>query len=148
MKLYHITPIKNIDSIIENGIKTKDGFAYLFENTTIPYCEGFYRRDKWSSIMRDFSIRDIIAKNELFLKEYALFEVDVEGLDLVTDVCGEITYKQQYKTTTDIPKEKVTYIGTYKTQPYYNFPRLKTIYRPKGKIIHLDKTFGWVEAAA
>ena len=86
MKLYHITPIKNIDSIIENGIKTKDGFAYLFENTTIPYCEGFYRRDKWSRIMRDFSIRDIIAKNELFLKEYALFEVDVEGIDLATDV--------------------------------------------------------------
>ena len=146
MKLYHITSINNIENIIEGGLKpNNDGYVFLFENATIPYCEGFYKRGDWSPIMREYDVQNIIAKNQLFLSEYALFEVEVDGLDLMVDYCKEETYIYQKKVKAHIITDRINFVGTFKTKPYYCFPKLKAKYHPKGKIIRIGD-MGWVDA--
>ena len=147
MKLYHITKIDNVDSILADGLKKKGGYIFLFENENTPYCEGFYRRDKWSNNMRMFSVVDIIAKNEIFLSEYALFEIDVDGLPLEKDVCGESIDCYQKKTNADISNDKIKYIGNFKTKHFWDFPLLEGKYRPVGKIIKLPQKMGFIECA-
>ena len=80
---YHISDIKNIDSIIEKGrLDDEDGNIFRFINDAIEergivinqqgkLCKGIKKR----------SVSDDIALNQLFLTEYALFEVSVKGID-------------------------------------------------------------------
>ena len=86
-KLYHITSVDKIDSILENGLRANEyGDIYLFDNVSI-------RLDD-----RTFYVADHIAKNQIFCDTYAMFEVDVKGIHkpIKQDVCGELTTKQQY----------------------------------------------------
>ena len=80
---YHISDIKNIDSIIEKGLLAdEDGNIFLFINESID--EPGIARNKQGKLcmgMKRRSVSDDIALNQLFLTEYALFEVSVKGID-------------------------------------------------------------------
>ena len=80
---YHISDIKNIDSIIEKGLLAdEDGNIFLFINDSIE--EPGIARNKQGKLcmgMKRRSVSDDIALNQLFLTEYALFEVSVKGID-------------------------------------------------------------------
>lgn len=142
--LYHITDRKNTSSIVQNGLKAKDGYVFLFEKTDYPYCEGFFRRDKWSASLRLFPIQDIIAKNQLFVKDYALFEVDVDGLEVLPDVCGEEISKFQFKVPSDIPSDKVKYVGDFSYKNYWDYPKVEGMYERKG-VIRKIGSFGFID---
>lgn len=80
---YHISDIKNIDSIIEKGLLAdEDGNIFLFINDSIE--EPGIARNKQGKLcmgIKKRSVSDHIALNQLFLTEYALFEVSVKGID-------------------------------------------------------------------
>ena len=80
---YHISDIKNIDSIIEKGLLAdEDGNIFLFINDSIE--EPGIARNKQGKLcmgIKKRSVSDDIALNQLFLTEYALFEVSVKGID-------------------------------------------------------------------
>ncbi len=80
---YHISDIKNIDSIIEKGLLAdEDGNIFLFINDSIEEL-GIARNKQGKLCMgiKKRSVSDDIALNQLFLTEYALFEVSVKGID-------------------------------------------------------------------
>lgn len=87
MKYYHITAPKNIDSILENGLRANaDGDIFLFENKSIirPYSIFIDENREWKMDESKKSIAlvaDIIAMGQVFLDEYAMFEVAREGID-------------------------------------------------------------------
>ena len=80
---YHISDIKNIDSIIEKGLLAdEDGNIFLFINESID--EPGIARNKQGQLcmgMKRRSVSDDIALNQLFLKEYALFEISAKGIE-------------------------------------------------------------------
>jgi len=80
---YHISDIKNIDSIIEKGLLAdEDGNIFLFINESID--EPGIARNKQGKLcmgMKRRSVSDDIALNQLFLKEYALFEISAKGIE-------------------------------------------------------------------
>lgn len=109
---YHITPLENIESIKENGLKTnEDGELFLFEGCDIchPFChikkDGTYKMENhWVPIDR------LIATNQLFLRKYAVFAVmldENETAQLEKDEVAESTAGDQYIYRNDIPKSKV-----------------------------------------
>lgn len=80
---YHISDIKNIDSIIEKGLLAdEDGNIFLFINDSIE--EPGIARNKQGKLcmgIKRRSVSDDIALNQLFLKEYALFEISAKGIE-------------------------------------------------------------------
>ena len=80
---YHISDIKNIDSIIEKGLLAdEDGNIFLFINDSIE--EPGIARNKQGKLcmgIKKRSVSDDIALNQLFLKEYALFEISAKGIE-------------------------------------------------------------------
>ncbi|REG92997.1 hypothetical protein [Flavobacterium aquicola] len=70
MKYYYITDKKNRKSILENGlIANSENEIFLFENKKV-----VNKRNSISNLMAD-----CIAKNQLFLEEYAMFEINPNG---------------------------------------------------------------------
>ena len=84
MKYYHITDKKNRKSILENGLIANElNEIYLFENKTV--------KNKRNGISN--TIADCIAKNQLFLNEYVMFEIDPKGFKtpLINDAETELS---------------------------------------------------------
>ena len=109
---YHITPIENIESIKENGLKTnEDGKVFLFKGCDIchPFCR--IKRDRTFKIENHWVPNDrLIATNQLFLRKYAVFAVmldENETAQLEKDEVAEKTAGDQYIYRNDIPKSKV-----------------------------------------
>lgn len=146
--LYHITDPRNANSIIKEGLLKNKGKVFLFEDVDFPYCEGLFRRDKWSSAMRLFPIEVIIAKNQLFLKEYALFEVEIddEKVSLYPDMCGEKTSIHHRFVIKNIPSCKVRYLGTFEVKPYWEYEKLPERYElaPGEAVFKLPGNNGYV----
>lgn len=93
MKLYHLTEKKNINSILENGLKAdSEGYVYLF----------------------DIEGKDIeyIAIGELGITSYALFEVRVDKRRITEDYTCETYPNGMYKHKGSIKREKVTLFKT------------------------------------
>ncbi len=109
MKYYHITKNNNrvLNSITQNGLLCdSEGNIFVFEDRAIGFNE----------IIND--VADIIAHNQLFLKEYIMFEIDSAGfeVDLINDNVAEIGANFQW--IVKQPKIKTEYIsfcGKYKT---------------------------------
>lgn len=89
---YHITDPKNVKNIIKEGlIANEDGDIFLFENKSIgtPIGEGK---------MKIICVADHIARNQVFLEKYAMFEISADGIegDLIKDNVCEITAELQW----------------------------------------------------
>ena len=116
---YHISDIKNIDSIIEKGLLAdEDGNIFLFINDSIE--EPGIARNKQGKLcmgIKKRSVSDDIALNQLFLTEYALFEVSVKGIDeeLENDNVEELaSVYHRIARQQQIKPEFIKLCGTYK----------------------------------
>ena len=119
---YHITPLENIESIKENGLKTnEDGELFLFEGCDIchPFChikkDGTYKMENyWVPIDR------LIAINQLSLYKYAVYVVfldENEAAQLEKDNVAESTASKHFIYRNDIPKHKVSLWKTVEIKP-------------------------------
>jgi hypothetical protein len=108
MKYYHITHPENARSILKNGIiSNSDGEIFLFENKSIAF----------NNIIN--TVADSIAHNQLLLKQYSMFEVDISGLtnQLLQDNVGELTSCFQWILLNQkvILPQYIDYFGTFDT---------------------------------
>jgi hypothetical protein len=108
MKYYHITENKQevIQSILKHGLISESGEIFLFENKSIAK----------NDIINYVSC--LIAANQLFLDEYAMFEIDAEGIvELVPDEVGELTTGTTWIAKQSIiNREYINLFGSYKTE--------------------------------
>lgn len=85
-RLFHISPIDNLDSIKEKGLLlNEDGELFLLDEAIIKYY-----------MFGEFKVSELVAWNQLFLKEYLMIEVEVEMDDLIGDAVAEVTRDYQY----------------------------------------------------
>jgi len=110
MNYYHITKLDQsiIKSILTTGLRANDGMIFLFENKSF--------RDSISGV--ENTISECIANNQLFLDEYAMFEISSEGItvELVNDNVGESTSKYQWICYQPVIEPKfINLFGTYRT---------------------------------
>lgn len=96
MKHYHVTSFFNMIKINKEGLKAnKQG--YIFVISTI-------------------ELANYIAFGQLFLEDYALFEIDVKGLILEADIVGELGSKFQFKIKSDlIDISRLNNLGMFKS---------------------------------
>ncbi len=97
---YHITAKENALSILKEGLKANsEGEIFLFDNISVRTITAkFNVNGKPISENTIINVADHIAKSQLFLKEYVMFEVDSRGFEteLIQDVCGEICFMAQW----------------------------------------------------
>lgn len=105
MKYYHITKKENAFSIAFEGLKSNEnGEIFLFSDWTMTT-----RRNNKTVL-----ICDLIAKNQLFLDEFIIYEINPKGIkgEIKTDNVGELTFKNQWIIIQNaIPKSYVKFIG-------------------------------------
>jgi len=113
---YHITKPENLESILETGLKANsEGQIFLFDNVSI------------SLNGTTNSVADCIAKNQIFLDEYAMLEISSEGIltELLPDNVGELSEKFQYIAMQNFIDERfINVFGIHKTQykPFFQIP--------------------------
>lgn len=108
-KLYHITPIENMSSIQEEGIRAgEDGYIYF---------------------ITEKHIAGLVAKNQIFLEDsFSLFEINPEYLSnkLEADNVGEITAKWQCRVKqAAINKDGIRFDDNY----FINHDEINKIYQ-------------------
>ncbi|MDD2819840.1 MAG: hypothetical protein PHW29_01120 [Flavobacterium sp.] len=77
LEYYHISPVKNLDSILSEGIKSEDKEIFVCDNETyLP----------------------IIASSQLFTNEYSIFKISNNGITgkIIQDEVAELCSKNQY----------------------------------------------------
>ena len=85
---WHISKKENLESILKNGIKAnEDNEVFLLDEKEVTIKCKF---DK------PFLVSKFVALNQLFLDEFVIFAVDVEGLALKPDDVAELTAPFQY----------------------------------------------------
>ncbi len=87
-KMYHVTSIENLKSIMANGIRSNtDGEIFLFDELDI-----------WNPYVGDIFVSDHIAKNQVFLEKYVMIEINPKGIvdEVVNDNVGEFTAPVQW----------------------------------------------------
>lgn len=117
-RLFHISPIDNLDSIKEKGLLLNDdGELFLFDETDFKYYK-----------FGTFKVSELIACNQLGLKDYIVVEVEVEiDLDdLICDDVAECTRDYQYICETPIPPSSIKSITVSNCERYIN--TMKKIY--------------------
>ena len=121
-KLYHITIIENVQSILENGLKampydeagTKG--VFLFDEKTFYYPMALCNAD--GSINTRYrptwTVADKIALTQVGLKQFAMLEVTVDENRLINDNVGEWTASEQFIHHGDIDPAAIELNGYYK----------------------------------
>lgn len=110
--LYHISEVENIDSILNDGLKAnEDGVVYLFDNVSFNKLKVDTKTMKPQIIT--INVSDEIAKNQVFLTKFAMFEVDVDGLKLEADKVPEESAKFQYIHKGSIPADRIEFAGVF-----------------------------------
>lgn len=95
---WHISEKENLESILKNGIKAnEDNEVFLLDDREIQY----------PLHTQSFFVSKFVALNQLFLDEFVIFAVDVEGLELEPDDVAELTAKYQYIYKGDISPERI-----------------------------------------
>lgn len=109
-RLYHISPIENLDSIKEKGLLLNDdGELFLYDETDIKYY-----------MFGTFKVSELIAWNQLFLKDYIVVEVEVDDKGLIGDAVAEITRDYQYISYEPIEPNKIKNITIGNCETYIN----------------------------
>jgi hypothetical protein len=116
-KYYHITEKKNMQSILQNGLIANElNEIFLFENKILENTK--------TGITNNVS--DCIAKNQLFLEEYIMFEIKDKGFEvhLINDDVAELTAPQQWiLKQSKIDRKHINVFGIFKTNftPFQTF---------------------------
>jgi hypothetical protein len=109
-RLFHISPIDNLESIKEKGLLLNDdGELFLFDETDFKYYK-----------FGTFKVSELIAWNQLFLKDYIVVEVEVEMDDLIGDAVAECTRDYQYISYEPIEPNKIKSITIGNSERYIN----------------------------
>lgn len=109
-RLFHISPIDNLESIKEKGLLLNDdGELFLFDETDFKYYK-----------FGTFKVSELIACNQLGLKDYIVVEVEVEMDDLIGDDVAEITRDYQYISYEPIEPNKIKSITIGNSERYIN----------------------------
>ena len=117
-RLFHISPVDNLESIKEKGLLLNDdGALFLFEENDFEYYK-----------FGTFKVSELIAWNQLFLKDYIVVEVEVEVEmdDLICDDVAECTRDYQYICETPIPPSSIKNITIGNSERYIN--TMKKVY--------------------
>lgn len=96
---YHITSPKNALNILKNGLKcNEDGDIFLFENKTLRVKEEYRADYEKLGLRTEIVVADHIARNQIFLKDIVMLEIDSRGLhgEFIQDNVGEETSKFQW----------------------------------------------------
>ena len=105
MKYYHITKKENGLSINLFGLKSnEDGEIFLFSDWTLT------TRSNKKTVL----ICDLIARNQLFLDEFIIYEINPKGIKgkIENDNVAELTSKSQWIITQDnISRSYIKIIG-------------------------------------
>lgn len=117
---YHITDPKNVESIMKEGLKAnKDGEIFLFENKAISYKLPMIDNGVCRVCKVKTTIANIIALNQLFLNEFAMFEISSDGIkgELLPDNVAEYSAPFQHiaKQLFILP-EYITLCGVFKSR--------------------------------
>lgn len=108
--LFHISPIENLESIKENGLLLNDdGELFLLDESKVKYY-----------IFGEFKVSELIAWNQLSLKEYLMIEVEVEMDELIGDEVAELTRDYQYISYKPIAPNKIKSITISNCDNYIN----------------------------
>lgn len=109
-RLFHISPVENLESIKEKGLLLNDdGELFLFDETDFKYYK-----------FGTFKVSELIAWNQLFLKDYIVVEVEVEMDDLIGDDVAECTRDYQYISHNPIPPSSIKSITIGNCETYIN----------------------------
>lgn len=109
-RLFHISPVENLESIKEKGLLLNDdGELFLFDETDFKYYK-----------FGTFKVSELIAWNQLFLKDYIVVEVEVEMDDLIGDDVAECTRDYQYISYEPIEPNKIKSITIGNSERYIN----------------------------
>lgn len=109
-RLFHISPIDNLESIKEKGLLLNDdGELFLFDETDFKYYK-----------FGTFKVSELIACNQLGLKDYIVVEVEVEMDDLIGDDVAECTRDYQYISYEPIEPNKIKSITIGNSERYIN----------------------------
>lgn len=109
-RLFHISPVENLESIKEKGLLLNDdGELFLFDETDFKYYK-----------FGTFKVSELIAWNQLFLKDYIVVEVEVEMDDLIGDAVAECTRDYQYISYEPIEPNKIKSITIGSSERYIN----------------------------
>ena len=132
MKLYHVTPINNLNSILENGLLL-DQPKTSWESDTL----GVYLSDDWKELLLSDTYPEIMVHLEL-----AVFSVDCEDDSIIPDpeyapssaigYHGEQDFNS-YISKDNITPENITLVGTLKFDKehrYYSTSLLKSAFEP------------------
>lgn len=115
-RLFHISPIDNLDSIKEKGLLLNDdGELFLFDETDFKYYK-----------FGTFKVSELIACNQLGLKDYIVVEVEVDDKELIGDDVAECTRDYQYISYEPIEPNKIKSITIGSSEIYIN--TMKKIY--------------------
>lgn len=108
MKYYHITDRDNLSTILKEGLKAnEEGNIFLFENKSIVI----------NSV--ENTVADLIAYNQIFLEEYVMLEIDLNGItsEIINDNVGELSSSMQWIINQPLVKpEHIKSLGVYKTE--------------------------------
>jgi hypothetical protein len=109
-RLFHISPIDNLESIKEKGLLLNDdGELFLFDETDFKYYK-----------FGTFKVSELIACNQLFLKDYIVVEVEVDDKELIGDAVAECTRDYQYISYYPIEPSQIKSITIGSSERYIN----------------------------
>lgn len=109
-RLFHISPVENLESIKEKGLLLNDdGELFLFDETDVKYF-----------MFGTFKVSELIACNQLGLKDYIVVEVEVDDKGLIGDDVAEITRDYQYISYEPIAPSQIKSITTGNAENYIN----------------------------
>ena len=115
-RLFHISPVENLESIKEKGLLLNDdGELFLFDETDVKYF-----------MFGTFKVSELIACNQLGLKDYIVVEVEVDDKGLIGDDVAEITRDYQYISYEPIEPNKIKSITIGNCENFIN--GMKKIY--------------------
>lgn len=130
MKLYHVTPINNLNSILENGLLLDQPKTSLESDTL-----GVYLSDDWKELLLSDTYPEINHHLDI-----AVFEIDCSDLDLIDDPEYDKTYWDDELDNLDIKvsqqtiePSRVKLIGTLhlKEHPrYFSTKLIKDSFKP------------------
>ena len=109
-RLFHISPIENLESIKEKGLLLNDdGELFLYDESDIKYY-----------MFGTFKVSELIAWNQLGLKDYIVVEVEVDDKGLIGDAVAEITRDYQYISYEPIEPSQIKSITVSNCKNYIN----------------------------
>lgn len=115
--LYHISHIENLESIKKNGLLVNDD-SMLFLLDDVDFIDPIFKVSN--------KVSDIVAWNQLFLKDFLLIGVEVDDSILHSDDVAELTRDYQYYIKSNIDSSCIKSIDIRSCENYLK--RMKELY--------------------